>query len=65
MRLKNTKRHYMSGWSTSLSRWQEFVVTELAPAHHSKENSQRSLTVHRLTETFFLRRSLIERGKSV
>uniref|UniRef100_A0A3P9MML8 Uncharacterized protein n=1 Tax=Oryzias latipes TaxID=8090 RepID=A0A3P9MML8_ORYLA len=35
--------------STSFRRWQEFVVTELAPTHHSKENSQRSFTTHRFT----------------
>lgn len=38
-----------SGCSTSFRRWQEFVVTELAPTHHSKENSQRSFTTHRFT----------------
>uniref|UniRef100_A0A3B3CEH0 Uncharacterized protein n=1 Tax=Oryzias melastigma TaxID=30732 RepID=A0A3B3CEH0_ORYME len=38
-----------SGCSTSFRRWQEFVVTELAPAHHSRENSQRSFTTHRFT----------------
>uniref|UniRef100_A0A3Q1K0V6 Uncharacterized protein n=1 Tax=Anabas testudineus TaxID=64144 RepID=A0A3Q1K0V6_ANATE len=47
-----------SGRSMSFRRWQELVVTELAPAHHSRENSQRSLTVHRFTVIFFLRRSL-------
>uniref|UniRef100_A0A3Q0RW68 Uncharacterized protein n=1 Tax=Amphilophus citrinellus TaxID=61819 RepID=A0A3Q0RW68_AMPCI len=43
-------------WLVSL--WQALVVTELAPAHHSRENSQRSLTTHRFTVTFCLRRSL-------
>uniref|UniRef100_A0A3B4V7A9 Uncharacterized protein n=1 Tax=Seriola dumerili TaxID=41447 RepID=A0A3B4V7A9_SERDU len=47
-----------SGLSMSFSRWQELVVTELAPAHHSRENSQRSLTTHRLTVIFLLRRFL-------
>uniref|UniRef100_A0A8D0AIG0 Uncharacterized protein n=1 Tax=Sander lucioperca TaxID=283035 RepID=A0A8D0AIG0_SANLU len=44
-----------SGWSMSFRRWQELVVTELAPAHHSREKSQRSLTTHRFTVTFLLR----------
>lgn len=47
-----------SGRSTSFRRWQELVVTELAPAHHSRENSQRSLTTHRFTVTLFSRSSL-------
>lgn len=47
-----------SGRSMSFSRWQELVVTELAPAHHSRENSQRSLTTHRFTLTFLSRSSL-------
>lgn len=40
-----------SGLFMSLRRWQELVVTELAPAHHSRENSHRSLTTHRFTVT--------------
>lgn len=44
-----------SGLFMSLRRWQELVVTELTPAHHSRENSQRSLTTHRFTVTFILR----------
>uniref|UniRef100_A0A3Q3J8U1 Uncharacterized protein n=1 Tax=Monopterus albus TaxID=43700 RepID=A0A3Q3J8U1_MONAL len=47
-----------SGQSVSFRRWHEFVVTELAPAHHIRENSQRSLTTHRFTVTFLLRSSL-------
>lgn len=47
-----------SGSSMSFRRWQELVVTELAPAHHSRENNQRSLTTHRFTVTFFSRSSL-------
>lgn len=38
-----------SGWDMSLKRWHVLVVTELAPAHHSNEKSQRSFTTHRLT----------------
>lgn len=40
-----------SGRSMSFRRWQELVVTELTPAHHSRENSQRSLTTHMFTLT--------------
>uniref|UniRef100_A0A669C8X5 Uncharacterized protein n=1 Tax=Oreochromis niloticus TaxID=8128 RepID=A0A669C8X5_ORENI len=47
-----------SGRSISFRRWQALVVTELAPAHHSIENSQRSLTTYRFTVMFRLRRSL-------
>uniref|UniRef100_A0A672IAA8 Uncharacterized protein n=1 Tax=Salarias fasciatus TaxID=181472 RepID=A0A672IAA8_SALFA len=50
-----------SGRWTFLRRLQELVVTELAPAHHSREKSQRSLTTHRFTEMFSLRRSLSNR----
>lgn len=46
------------GRSMSLRRWQELVVTELAPAHHSREKSQGSLTTHRLTVLLWLRSSL-------
>uniref|UniRef100_A0A674KH11 Uncharacterized protein n=1 Tax=Terrapene triunguis TaxID=2587831 RepID=A0A674KH11_9SAUR len=34
----------------SFSTWQALVVTEPAPAHHSTEKSQGSLTTYRLTE---------------
>uniref|UniRef100_A0A3Q1I2H0 Uncharacterized protein n=1 Tax=Acanthochromis polyacanthus TaxID=80966 RepID=A0A3Q1I2H0_9TELE len=53
--------HYQNRcWCTSFRRWQELVVTELAPTHHSRENSQRSLTTHRFTVTLFLRSSLLK-----
>ena len=44
----------------SFRRWQELVVTELTPAHHSRENSQRSLTTHVFTVMFILLRFLSE-----
>uniref|UniRef100_A0A8C8VJH4 Uncharacterized protein n=1 Tax=Pelusios castaneus TaxID=367368 RepID=A0A8C8VJH4_9SAUR len=44
----------------SFRTWQALVVTELAPAHHSTEKSQGSLTTYRLMETlswrYWLRR---------
>uniref|UniRef100_A0A8C7ZAJ0 Uncharacterized protein n=1 Tax=Oryzias sinensis TaxID=183150 RepID=A0A8C7ZAJ0_9TELE len=48
-RISSEKGLWVVGCSTSFRRWQEFVVTELAPTHHSKENSQRSFTTHRFT----------------
>lgn len=39
----------------SFRRWQELVVTELAPTHHIKEKSQAWLTTHRFTVTLFFR----------
>uniref|UniRef100_A0A3P8QGV8 Uncharacterized protein n=1 Tax=Astatotilapia calliptera TaxID=8154 RepID=A0A3P8QGV8_ASTCA len=54
-----------SGRSISFRRWQALVVTELAPAHHSIENSQRSLTTYRFTVMFRLRRSLSNTKTSI
>uniref|UniRef100_A0A8C6KCB1 Uncharacterized protein n=1 Tax=Nothobranchius furzeri TaxID=105023 RepID=A0A8C6KCB1_NOTFU len=53
-----------SGCSMSFRRWQELVVTELAPAHHSREKSHCSLTTHRFTDTFCLRSSLSDKKSS-
>lgn len=47
-----------SGCSMSFRMLQELVVTELTPAHHIRENSQRSLTTHTFTVTFLLVSSL-------
>uniref|UniRef100_A0A8C0QR37 Uncharacterized protein n=1 Tax=Chelonoidis abingdonii TaxID=106734 RepID=A0A8C0QR37_CHEAB len=46
----------------SFSTWQALVVTEPAPAHHSTEKSQGSLTTYRLTEMLSWRYRL-RRGK--
>uniref|UniRef100_A0A8C3HW01 Uncharacterized protein n=1 Tax=Chrysemys picta bellii TaxID=8478 RepID=A0A8C3HW01_CHRPI len=48
----------------SFSTWQALVVTEPAPAHHSTEKSQGSLTTYRLTETLSWRYRL-RRGWSL
>uniref|UniRef100_A0A3B5MJ10 Secreted protein n=1 Tax=Xiphophorus couchianus TaxID=32473 RepID=A0A3B5MJ10_9TELE len=47
-----------SGCSILLNTWQLLVVTELAPAHHSRENIQRSLTTCRFTLMPLFRRFL-------
>uniref|UniRef100_A0A8C9TCQ4 Uncharacterized protein n=1 Tax=Scleropages formosus TaxID=113540 RepID=A0A8C9TCQ4_SCLFO len=47
-----------SGRSIFCKSWQALVVTESTPAHHSREKSQRSLTTHMFTVTFFLFSSL-------
>uniref|UniRef100_A0A8C6WHH8 Uncharacterized protein n=1 Tax=Neogobius melanostomus TaxID=47308 RepID=A0A8C6WHH8_9GOBI len=44
-----------SGLLTSFSRWHALVVTELAPAHHSREKSHLSLTTHKFTSKLFSR----------
>uniref|UniRef100_A0A8C4VUT3 Uncharacterized protein n=1 Tax=Gopherus evgoodei TaxID=1825980 RepID=A0A8C4VUT3_9SAUR len=48
----------------SFSTWQALVVTEPAPAHHSTEKSQGSLTTYRLTEILSWRYRL-RKGRSL
>uniref|UniRef100_A0A3P9NW96 Uncharacterized protein n=1 Tax=Poecilia reticulata TaxID=8081 RepID=A0A3P9NW96_POERE len=50
--------HQIECCSILLNTWQLLVVTELAPAHHSRENIQRSLTTYMFTLTPPFRRSL-------
>uniref|UniRef100_A0A3B3XAV8 Secreted protein n=1 Tax=Poecilia mexicana TaxID=48701 RepID=A0A3B3XAV8_9TELE len=52
--------HPWSGCSILLNTWQLLVVTELTPAHHSRENIQRSLTTYMFTLVPFFRKFLPE-----